>query len=42
MVLLCARHHHQIHTGTWHIDVNLDHDPGHPDYLTFTGPAPRP
>jgi hypothetical protein len=41
MVLLCARHHHQIHTGTWHIEVNLEHDPGHPGYVTVSGPLPR-
>jgi hypothetical protein len=39
MVLLCARHHHQIHTGTWHIEVNLEHDPGDPGYVTLTGPT---
>jgi hypothetical protein len=39
MVLLCARHHHQIHTGTWRIEVNRDRDPGDPGYLTVTGPA---
>jgi hypothetical protein len=42
MILLCAKHHHMVHEGRWHIDRNTDLDPGHPDYLTLVAPAPRP
>ncbi len=43
MVLLCAKHHHMVHTGRWRIEVRPDLDPGHPDYLTLsTTPAARP
>ncbi len=38
MVLLCAKHHHMVHTGTWRIEVRPDLDPGHPDYVTLTLP----
>jgi len=42
MVLLCSKHHHMVHKGRWHITRNGDLDPGHPDYVTLTSPAPRP
>ncbi len=42
MVLLCAKHHHMVHTGTWRIEVRPDLDPGHPDYVTLTTRTARP
>ncbi len=40
MVLLCAKHHHMVHTGTWRIEVRPDLDPGHPHYVALTHAAP--
>jgi hypothetical protein len=42
MVLLCSRHHHQVHEGRWRILRNNDLDPGHPDYITLATPVHRP
>ena len=42
MVLLCSRHHHQVHEGRWHIHRNHELDPGDPGYvaLSLEGSAP--
>jgi hypothetical protein len=41
MVLLCSRHHHQVHEGRWQIHRDDDRDPGHPDYITLAAPTDR-
>jgi hypothetical protein len=35
LVLLCAKHHHQVHEGRWRILRNTDLDPGDRDYITL-------
>ena len=42
MVLLCSRHHHQVHEGRWRILRNDDLDPGHPSYVTLVRPGHQP
>jgi len=41
MVLLCSRHHHQVHEGRWRITVNHVLDPGDPGYVTLTATTRR-
>ena len=33
MILLCSKHHHMVHEGGWRIEIDLDAEPGHPDYI---------
>ena len=42
MVLLCAKHHHMVHEGRWHILRNTELDPGDPSYVTLVAPTSRP
>jgi len=42
MILLCSKHHHQVHEGRWRIVRNEHLDPGDPDFITLAGPTERP
>ncbi len=42
LTLLCHGHHHAVHEGRWTITANDTLAAGHPDYVAFTPPPPRP